>query len=190
MFPVHPFPLWLLPFQLSLLLLQFIWKAESYWPMDLPSPLLSLWSWSVDVFVSPFQSPSYPLQVPAFSSPNVARLWTFILRFPEYWPSPCQPYLHRPQVPNHCQFWTLPSMPASVLTDQLHPALRGSASCTLCVLLFHIPSSSPTWKHTMCVKELVCLHSSSNLAMCIGKESIPMNGGILTPSHNSRAGRC
>lgn len=38
-------------------------------------------------------------------------------------------------------------------------------------------------------ERVVCLQSSSNLAMCVGKESIPMNGGILTPLQNSHAGR-
>lgn len=57
---------------------------------------------------------------------------------------------------------------------------------------------SPLPPHTLVLSHLetyhvcervVCLQSSSSPAMCIGKEGIPMNGGILTPSQNSRAGR-
>lgn len=124
----------------------------------LPLCLLSLWSWSVDVFVSLPSRPQVALHLfLPFLPIHVARFWTLTRMFPKYWPNLCQPYLHCPQVPRHCQFWTLPSMPASVLTDQLHPALWDSASCTLCLLLFQIPLSSPTWKRSMCVKELyVC----------------------------------
>lgn len=119
----------------------------------LPICLLSLWSWSVDVFASLPSSPQVTLHLFLLFLPkHVARFWTLTLTFRKYRPSLCHPYLHRPQVPRHCQFWTPPSMPASVLTDQLHPALQGSASCTLCLLLPNTLVLSHLETYHMCEK--------------------------------------